>query len=95
MAPVGAATLGAGLWGQLDLAGDLAQWTVDWNAPYVNPCDDCAYLNEYGSYNNHVVRGSAYYVSLPTYTLPPPVRNASGPPPLGVSDVGFRCARTP
>jgi sulfatase modifying factor 1 len=43
-APVGTATLGAGRWGQLDLAGETYEWTLDsYNGEvYVNPCADCA-----------------------------------------------------
>jgi formylglycine-generating enzyme len=45
IAPVGTATLGAGLWGQLDMAGELFEWNLDWYyAIYVDPCTDCAYL---------------------------------------------------
>ena len=39
IAPVGTATLGAGRWGQLDLAGNMWQWSLDWYAPsYASPC---------------------------------------------------------
>ncbi len=41
--PVGTATLGAGRWGQLDLTGEVAQWTVDDRPSYYTPCPDCAY----------------------------------------------------
>jgi sulfatase modifying factor 1 len=45
IAPVGTAALGAGLWGQLDLAGNVFEWNLDWaHAPYVDPCIDCTYL---------------------------------------------------
>ncbi len=30
IAPVGTATLGAGCWGQLDLAGNVWEWNLDW-----------------------------------------------------------------
>ena len=35
---------GSGHWGQLDMAGEVSQWTLDWYATYVDPCPDCAYL---------------------------------------------------
>ena len=42
---VGSLPLGAGRWGQLDLAGSVWEWTLDVYAPYTtNPCDNCAEL---------------------------------------------------
>jgi sulfatase modifying factor 1 len=42
IAPVGTANLGAGLWGQLDLAGEVAQSTLDYfGGVYPDPCVDC------------------------------------------------------
>jgi hypothetical protein len=41
------ATLGAGRWGQLDLAGDVSEWNLDYysaDGHYVDPCTDCSYL---------------------------------------------------
>ena len=91
IAPVGMASLGAGVWGQLDLVGNVYQWALDYYAtPYVDPCVDCAYLapstfrvlrgaycfDQTGSDLNPAVRGNAY----------PANRNYGG---------GFRCARTP
>jgi hypothetical protein len=43
IAPVGTAASGAGLFGQLDLAGNQAQWDLDWWGSY-STCTDCAYL---------------------------------------------------
>ena len=49
--PVGMAALGAGLWGQLDLVGNVSEWNLDWGVftsatgiHYVDPCVDCANL---------------------------------------------------
>ncbi len=89
LAPVGTATLGAGRWTQLDLAGDLAEWTLDWFAPYANPCTDCANLTDF-SYR--VLRGGSFGTDTDD-TLPmardgdvPAARNAF---------YGARCARSP
>ena len=38
IAPVGTPTLGAGRWGQLDMAGEDFEWNLDWYATYVDPC---------------------------------------------------------
>jgi len=40
---VGTTPAGDGRWGQSDLAGNVYEWTLDWNVPeYSNPCVDCA-----------------------------------------------------
>jgi formylglycine-generating enzyme required for sulfatase activity len=46
IAPVGSASLGAGLWGQLDLAGNLQEWALDYSYDFgfPDPCTDCALL---------------------------------------------------
>ncbi|MGA3123092.1 MAG: SUMF1/EgtB/PvdO family nonheme iron enzyme [Polyangiaceae bacterium] len=44
IAPVGTATLGAGYWGQLDMAGEVFEWNLDGYATYVDPCTNCANL---------------------------------------------------
>lgn len=89
IAPVGAATLGAGLWGQLDLTGNMWQWNVDWYGPYSNPCVDCA---DSTAASFRVVRGGTFNY-LASFLLPPS-RNFNYP-----SDryglIGMRCARSP
>jgi len=103
IAPVGTATLGAGVWGQLDLAGDVNEWNLDWialvaGAPvaYVDPCSDCAYL-VVAPYR--VVRGGNYSncCDPPTLTsgLLPPTREWDCPGACRQNYVGIRCARTP
>jgi formylglycine-generating enzyme required for sulfatase activity len=88
VAPLGTTTLGAGLWGQFDLAGELFEWNLDWwYEAYVTPCTDCANLS---SANDRVVRGGEFYGGL-------------GPTPTSFRfdntgrdyNLGFRCARTP
>jgi formylglycine-generating enzyme len=89
IAPVGTATLGAGLWGQLDLAGELLEWNLDWYNTYVDPCTDCADTTVAPS--TRVVRGGDFLVAS---DLLPPVRSF-GPPSLRNSYYGARCSRTP
>jgi formylglycine-generating enzyme required for sulfatase activity len=89
IAPVGTPTLGAGQWGQLDLAGNVFEWNVDWYATYVNPCTDCASVT---AASDRLVRGG-FFEGVSTDLLPPYRRNDS-PTYRGVG-VGFRCARTP
>jgi formylglycine-generating enzyme len=89
LAPVGTATLGMGRWGQLDLAGSLSEWTLDWYAPYVQPCRDCVYLTDF-SYR--VLRGGSF--GTDTENVFPPSRDGDTPPSRN-SFYGARCARTP
>ena len=89
IAPVGTATLGGGVYGQLDLAGNVSEWNLDWYATYVNPCTDCAYLT---ATSPRVFRGG-YFLYLASLLLPP--SRYGGTPPDRDGDVGFRCARTP
>ena len=74
IAPVGTANLGAGLWGQLDMAGEVWEWNADWYASYVSPCTDCAYLSAASS---RVIRGGGFYAHA-SYLLPP-YRSYGGP----------------
>ena len=89
LAPVGTATLGMGRWGQLDLAGNLGEWNLDWYAPYVQPCADCVYLTDF-SYR--VLRGGSF--GTDTENVFPPSRDGDTPPSRN-SFYGARCARTP
>jgi formylglycine-generating enzyme required for sulfatase activity len=88
IAPVGSAKLGAGLWGQEDLVGELWEWDLDFGGAYA-ACTDCANLQ---ATTKRVVRGSNFIYAaadlLPTY------RNSLGPA-TRLGDVGFRCARSP
>ena len=91
LAPVGTATSGAGLWGQLDLAGEMWEWNLDWYAPYVDPCIDCANLT---AASHRVFRGGDFGSLTSTSVVLPSSRflGTAFPRSLGV---GFRCARTP
>lgn len=97
LAPVGTASLGAGRWGQLDLAGNAYQWNLDWyqRPPYA-ACTDCA--DTAGTFtscaqgiacSNNVIGGGNYASGASTLF-------AAGQS-FGVMQggIGFRCARSP
>jgi formylglycine-generating enzyme len=87
VAPVGTATLGAGRWGQLDLAGEVLEWNMDWFAPYADPCTNCA---DFTASVNRISRGGIFFAPL----FPAATRlNAS--PSERFDSVGFRCSRSP
>lgn len=90
IAPVGTASLGAGLWGQVDLAGNVEEWNPDgYRVPYeAGSCVDCAFLADTA---RRALRGGNYFEFAAA--LLPPYRDAS--PPTGRSGYyGIRCART-
>jgi formylglycine-generating enzyme required for sulfatase activity len=89
IAPVGAAPLGAGLWGQVDLAGNLWQRNLDWYATWADPCVDCAYLTPSAI---RVSRGGDF--GIDRSKLVPPYRGNDEPSPR-TNVIGFRCARAP
>jgi formylglycine-generating enzyme len=86
-APVGTASKGAGVWGQLDLVGELFEWNLDWYAPYA-ACADCADLK---ATSNRVMRGDLLNNAS---TLVPSSR-FDVDPSFRVANLGFRCARPP
>ena len=90
MAPVGTATLGAGAWGQLDMAGEVFEWNLDWYASYVDPCVDCAYLT---TASDRVTRGGNY--AGITVNLPASGRSYFDDPTDSDNVIGYRCARAP
>lgn len=87
IAPVGTAGLGAGAWGQLDLAGELFEWNQDWNADYVDPWTDCANLSPA---SNRAARGGLFNITSMFF-----LRRNAAPPTMRDYGFGFRCARTP
>jgi formylglycine-generating enzyme required for sulfatase activity len=89
IAPVGITMSGAGLWGQLDLAGNMSERTLDSYVDYVDPCVDCAnFLNA----AVRVFRGG--YFGADTSYLVPSDRVNGGSTARG-SGIGLRCARAP
>jgi sulfatase modifying factor 1 len=91
IAPVGTATQGAGLWGQLDLAGEVNQWDLDWYNAYFDPCIDCAYLLP-GS--GRMTRGSNFDSQTIWLELGSDARNSESDTTRDIT-VGLRCARSP
>lgn len=88
VAPVGYPRFGAGLWGQLDLGGEVSEWNMDWNG-LTTPCKDCANLSgtERGpSGGNFSVSDNFMHPWDQSTAIAPTVRD------LGI---GIRCARTP
>jgi len=90
MAPVGTATDGAGLWGQLDMVGEVEEWNLDWYASYIDPCTNCAYFSPSAA---RVTRGGNVGNYMPH--LLPPDRGNDVDPTVRDQAIGFRCARTP
>ncbi len=90
IAPVGTATSGAGRWGQLDLAGEVWEWNLDWKQTYVSPCTDCVNLT---AASFRIVRGDNYGGSV--NNLVPTVRGGDVAPEGRDSNFGVRCARAP
>jgi sulfatase modifying factor 1 len=89
IAPVGYASLGAGNWGQFDLAGEVWEWNLDWYATYA-ACTDCAYLT---ATSERVMRGDDFTSTVVTNLLPP-TRDKYAPT-YRAHSIGFRCARSP
>lgn len=89
IAPVGTTTQGAGLWGQLDLAGNMSEWNLDWFDAYANPCIDCSNLT---ARSYRVLRGGDFEGD-PSYLFP--AHRADYTPTGRFNYDGFRCARTP
>ncbi len=98
LAHVGRAAAGAGRFGQLDLVGEVYQWSLDWSAEYaftdggIATCTDCANLNGAAG---RVVRGGDFLEA--DSALLSPFRNFLGVATNGGRDfgVGVRCARSP
>lgn len=95
LAPVGTATQGAGLWAQLDMAGELWEWNLDVYAnTYVDPCTNCAYLTPPSIVGNleQVGRGGEFEDPA-QYLLPSWARLNESPSSRTLE--GIRCARAP
>ena len=93
IAPVGTAALGAGRWGQLDLAGEVSGWVVDWATSPWQPCLDCASLIPDMGNPYRVVWGGVYFSSEADLVVT--WMRLSGAPTLRIDTNGIRCARAP
>lgn len=89
VAPVGTPTLGAGRWGQLDLAGNVFEWGLDWSSGYIGSCVDCTDLTPA---SNRVRRGGEFAIGT-SYMMASDREDWA--PTVRHNDLGFRCARTP
>ena len=82
---------GDGKWGHADLGGNVWEWTLDWYAPYANPCNDCAQLT---SSAGRVARSGVFFQD--SWSIRGAYRNYFSPDLVpGLDFVGVRCARTP
>ena len=92
IAPVGTAVLGAGLWGQLDLVGNVTQWNLDyWTG--VDPTGGAVGTNRANLFGTDAL-GRVLHANLIAYdtTVEPTWRRDYDFP---ATVQGFRCARSP
>ena len=95
---VGSKPMGAGKYGQLDLAGSVDEWLLDWYADYPAACENCANLSMpemlptlHDASTNRVVRGGDWLYVAVGLTAQYRFHDRSD----GRYDfVGFRCARS-
>jgi len=88
---VGSHPLGVGRWGQMDLAGGMAEWALDWHAGYsTEPCVNCANLD---AASTRVLRGGDWFDYA--YSLRAAYRYNYLDPTWQDFNIGFRCARLP
>jgi len=86
--------LGAGRWGQLDLAGNLWQWNLDFDrGPLADPCTDCAILSAFPEPDDglRVIQGGNFSYEAEFLLAEHRYENN----PNRDIRIGFRCARAP
>jgi sulfatase modifying factor 1 len=88
--PVGSVPLGVGVWGQMDLTGNVYEWIFDSDpAPFALPCMDCATT---ASGSSRGLRGGSFLSALSQIAVS--TEGAIRPAEAG-GDIGLRCARVP
>jgi formylglycine-generating enzyme required for sulfatase activity len=96
--PVGTKSpLGDGRWGHADLAGNRGEWTLDWLAPYLNPCNDCARTTPPPIADLPEARLIRVFRGDEGTDVSMMASGRDGMEPIGssYSIVGMRCARAP
>ncbi len=86
---VGSLPMGAGRWGQLDLAGNLSEWVMDSPiSPYPAPCTDCMGPIDATA----AFLGGSYLDPEPEFRLRPSYRIQTARTGR-IDTIGIRCAR--
>jgi formylglycine-generating enzyme required for sulfatase activity len=92
VAPVDTATLGIGAWGQMDLVGNVAQWSLDWGVGvWVDPCQDCASFAHVAGNSARMMRGGGAGPAIKDVLVSTSVSEGEATGRFA----GIRCARTP
>jgi formylglycine-generating enzyme required for sulfatase activity len=91
LVPVGTKPAGDGRWGHSDLAGNVEEWVLDFPAPYVTPCIDCAKLDAKDP-RDREIRGGNFFQGGGEFFLRNSTRYSYDPSFTNAS-VGARCAR--
>jgi formylglycine-generating enzyme required for sulfatase activity len=86
---VGSKPSGVGKFGQMDLAGSMWEWVLDWDAVYPSTCNNCANLTPA---TGRVFRGGGW---LNDATFLTAQNRSLSYPDSHFDDLGFRCSRTP
>jgi len=79
-------------WGQADMAGNLFEWTLDWNVAYADPCVDCADLSP-ATNTGKVMRGGG--VALNSLASEATAGRSAAAAMQNQRSTGARCARAP
>jgi len=98
MLKVGSKPLGVGKYGQMDLAGSVDEWLLDWYAEYPASCDNCANLTMpemlptlHNTSTNRVARGGDWIYAAAGLTAQYRFYDRSDG---RYNSVGFRCSRS-